>query len=99
MSLEKSFLHQGSVGSCNCGYIMFSKRSGNTPHLVKDKDIDKTNQGLPNNMMDMSKTDSIPDHALVEMSTMEILEALDILDRVNNSQNDDAVNDLSEREV
>ena len=34
-----------------------------------------------------------------ELSTQEILEALDILDRVNNSKNEDYINDLSEKEV
>ena len=74
---------QGSVGSCNCGYIMFSKRSGNSPH--KNKAMDDTNQILH--------------HLNTELSTTEILEALDILDRVNNSKNEDYINDLSEKEV
>jgi hypothetical protein len=62
---------------------MFSKRSGHNPH--KDKVMEDTNQILH--------------HLETELSTKEILKALDILDRVNNSKNEDYVNDLSEKEV
>ena len=76
---------------------MFSKRSGHALH--QDKEMDNTNQELLHHLMGRSMTDFSPDPVLAELSTKEIVEALDILDRVNNSQNDDYLRDLSEKEV
>merc|ERR1719154_587098 len=91
---------QGSVGSCNCGYIMFSKRSGPSDHRERVMEqMDNTNQELHQKMIERPITGLIPDPALAEMSTEEILEALDILERVNNSQNEKIVDDLSEKET
>ena len=73
-SLIPLFITQGSVGSCNCGYIMFSKRSGPSPRHLIDKTEDDT---------DMIKLQA--DHLMTELLTEEILKALDILERVNNS--------------
>jgi hypothetical protein len=75
---------------------MFSKRSGNSP--PHDKVMDNTNQ-IFQHLMARSLKDSRQDPVLAELSTKEILEALDILENVNNSQNDDYINDLSEKEV
>ena len=47
----------------------------------------------------MDDTNQILHHLKTELSTTDILEALDILDRVNNSKNEDYINDLSEKEV
>ena len=79
---------QGSVGSCNCGYIMFSKRSGPTPHHHIDKVEDDT---------EMIKIEA--DHLMTELSPLEILEALDILERMNTSNDEDYINRLSDKEV
>ena len=79
---------QGSVGSCNCGYIMFAKRSGPTPHQHIEKVED-----------DMEMIKIQPDHLMTELSTEEILEALDILERVNGSKDEDYINQLSDKEV
>ena len=87
-SLIPLFIKQGSVGSCNCGYIMFSKRSGPSPHHHIDKAEDDT---------DMIKLQA--DHLMTELSTEEILEALDILERVNGSKDEDYINQLSDKEV
>ena len=61
--------------------------------------MDNTNQELLHHLMGRSMTDFSPDPVLAELSTKEIVEALDILDRANNSQNDDYLRDLSEKEV
>ena len=45
---------------------------------------------------DMDDTNQILQHL---ETTKEILEALDILDRVNENKNEDYINDLSEKEV
>merc|ERR1719483_1079444 len=78
---------QGSVGSCNCGYIMFSKRSGPSPHHHIDKVEDDT---------EMIKLQA--EHLMTELSTEEILEALEILERVNSSKEEDYINQLSDKE-
>merc|ERR1711892_712134 len=77
---------QGSVGSCNCGYIMFAKRSGPTPH----HHIDKVEYDT-----EMIKIEA--DHLMTELSMEEILEALDILERVNTSNDEDYIDQLSEK--
>ena len=97
--LKSVFIFQGSVGSCNCGYIMFSKRSGLGHALHQDKEMDNTNQELLHHLKGRSITDFSPGPVFAQLSTKKIVEALDILDRVNNSQNDDYLRDLSEKEV
>ena len=67
---------------------MFSKRSGPSPHHLIDKVEDDT---------DMIKLQA--DHLMTELSTEEILEALDILERVNGSKDEDYINQLSDKEV
>ena len=67
---------------------MFSKRSGPSPHHHIDKAEDDT---------DMIKLQA--DHLMTELSTEEILEALDILERVNGSKDEDYINQLSDKEV
>ena len=76
---------------------MFSKRSGPSSH--QEGEMDNTKQELHQKMMDSSIPGNIPDPVLAELSTREILEALDILDRVNNSPNKNVIDDLSEKEV
>merc|ERR1712215_44707 len=88
---------QGSVGSCNCGYIMFSKRSGHAPR--QEKRIYKLNRDLFNKDMFKSLQNTNPDDVLAELSTRELLETINILDKINSSQNTDYINDLSEKEV
>ena len=67
---------------------MFSKRSGPSPRHLIDKTEDDT---------DMIKLQA--DHLMTELSTEEILEALDILERVNGSKDEDYINQLSDKEV
>ena len=76
---------------------MFSKRSGHALH--QDKEMDNTNQELLHHLMGRSITDFSYGPVFAQLSTKKIVEALDILDRVNNSQNDDYLKDLSEKEV
>ena len=44
---------QGTVGSCNCGYIMFSKKSGHTTY--QDKEMERK-MLLNHYVIDRSKT-------------------------------------------
>merc|ERR1712150_109773 len=79
---------QGSIGSCNCGYIMFSKRSSSHHHHYFDYfDENETK----------SKTNVNEDNFLVELTDEEILDALDVLDKVKKSQHH--AKELSDREL
>ena len=86
---------QGSVGSCNCGYIMFSKRSGTNQH--KEKMVDSHHKERIMDDAELIKHQA--DHLLTELSTEEILEALDILERVNSGKVDENINTLTDKEV
>merc|ERR1711936_163781 len=88
---------QGSVGNCNCGYIMFSKRSGHAP--LQDKELYKHTKEMFNKDMFKTLQNTNPEDVLAELSTRELLKTIDILDEINNSQNTDYINDLSEKEV
>ena len=56
----------------------------------------KRSGNIPHKDKDMDDTNQILQHL---ETTKEILEALDILDRVNENKNEDYINDLSEKEV
>ena len=88
---------QGSVGSCNCGYIMFSKRSGPSSH--KEKVVATATHNKDKILEDTELIKQQADHLLTELSTEEILEALDILERVNTGLVDDNLNALTDKEV
>ena len=88
---------QGSVGSCNCGYIMFSKRSGPSSH--KEKVVATAAHNKDKILEDTELIKQQADHLLTELSTEEILEALDILERVNTGLVDDNLNALTDKEV
>merc|ERR1712227_687028 len=77
---------QGSVGNCNCGYIMFSKRSD--PGLMKHSYVDNA---------DMANKDNSRDSFLAELTDEELLDALELLDKLKNNQHHDM--ELSDREL
>ena len=74
---------------------MFSKRSSHSPLQDMNMDPDKSN--LLHHLMTRSLKDLSPDPVLSELSTQEILDALDILDRVNNTN--ESIKDLNLNEV
>ena len=60
-------------------------------------EMDENKSKQLHNLMTRSLKDLSPDPVLSELSTQEILDALDILDRVNNT--DESIKDLNENEV
>jgi len=72
---------------------MFSKRSGPTKYTKKM--VDSHQKRI---MDDAELIKHQADHLLTELSTEEILEALDILERVNSGQVDDNINTLTDKE-
>merc|ERR1719295_221720 len=66
---------QGSVGSCNCGYIMFSKRS--LPPPTKEN-------RLMHNILATNFDKLTGNPTLEELSTEEVVNALNVLETINN---------------
>ena len=81
---------QGRIGSCNCGYIMFStkKRSGSDHHHYSD-------------YYDENETISKAHHNevtyLAELTDEEIIDALGVLEKIKKNQHH--AKELSDREV
>merc|ERR1712012_252784 len=79
---------QGSVGNCNCGYIMFSKRSAPIHHYPEDFIEDEL----------LTKHDHhYEDPILAELSDDEIIDALELLDKIKHNQHHNK--QLSDREL
>merc|ERR1711973_108822 len=81
---------QGSFGNCNCGYIMFGKRKRSDPGF----------NYLDNRFQEeerLMKSDEYRDPILAELSDDELLDALELLDKIKNNQHH--ARELSDREL
>merc|ERR1712045_663854 len=90
----ESFCNSGfqeSIGNCNCGYIMFSKRSAPSIQYF-DEDYDDDDD-----IIMRSGSDAIGDPDLAELTNEEIIDALDILEKIKNNQHH--TKQLSDREL
>merc|ERR1719219_619183 len=68
---------QGRFGNCDCGYVMFEKRSGPT-----DQYQHHHHQTTEN---------TLRDPVIAELSDQEIMEALNIIEKVRKNQEDTEV--------
>lgn len=102
---------QGSIGSCNCGYIMFSKRCVNVEIIKKlsvfKKTIElKSRSDSYHHYLDdyddvddeiITKSHHLGDPILAELTDEEIVNALYVLDKIKENQHH--AKELSDREV